>query len=60
VTKQMQEQPVGDKVTEMKIAWGKWADLLQQRYQIDVSIALTEEEPSGEAETDETEETGEP
>jgi len=38
VTAEMQEKPEGPKVTDMKIAMKKWADLLQQRFQIAIRV----------------------
>lgn len=56
VTKEMEERPVDAKATYMKIQMNRWGDLLQQTYQIDVHMDVTEEpakeegEDEGEAE----------
>ncbi|MFQ5805191.1 MAG: hypothetical protein ACE5I3_01935 [Phycisphaerae bacterium] len=52
VTAEMQEKPEGPKVTDMKIAMDKWADLLQERYQIDVHMPVTEPAKEGEADVE--------
>jgi hypothetical protein len=56
VTKEMQERKREDKPTYMKIAMNAWADVLAQRFQIDVHMEITEESEEGAATTEETEE----
>jgi len=41
ITVRMQESKEADKPTEMKIAMNRWAELLQQRFQIDVRMDAT-------------------
>jgi hypothetical protein len=43
VTKEMEERAVDEKATYMKIQMNRWGDLLQQTYQIDVHMDVTEE-----------------
>lgn len=54
VAKEMQQREEADKVTYLKIEWNKWADLLQQRYQVDVHIAATEDVDENESDADES------
>ena len=44
VTRAMQEQPEGEKTISMKIAMNKWGDLIQERFQIDIHMEVTEDE----------------
>lgn len=49
VAREMQEREAEEKVTYMKIEWNKWADFLQQRYQVDLHSAATAPPPAGES-----------
>ncbi len=52
LTELMQVRPEGDKVIDMKNKYRMWADLLQERFQIDVHLDLTEAAPEAEGEAE--------
>jgi hypothetical protein len=52
VTTEMQERTADEKVTWMKIAMNQWADVLQERLQVDVHLETTEPAPEGAGEAE--------